>query len=901
MAEFSTTRSDFYKQLYFPSVYYKQVFDETLAEAKTTKEAQEKLLSLQIAADKNLADLAETYRPARGLTPAEQFKLTDAEKLVAKSEQDKQKAAAARSSFAANPGKATLNTITLAIQAAEGESGTKLTALETQKIVDAEARKALNSVKSDAVKRRIFLALLDAGKKPSITIAQDATKTPSLSEASLRAKAATPEDQSAYASFAKSGGGGEDTPEVVAAKRLIDVNKSPYLDGSLETSGHIASGITDEQDEVLRLYVESLQDKETPGIVTDEEKAADERLAEGERVWNEVSAAGSGLKTASKWFAADYLAALQTRDQIEKKIKKDPFEGLGAYGWAQREALKRGGYTKESALHLALLEDRPDLAPLVAPAFARLRAEGGLAPKTPAEAIIQEALNQNPKLTVAELETLLANKRREQIASGRVAGRGARKDARQTAAGIEAVEGQDKVKAQHEEKAGGRKLSRDLRSTARDAGNSYIPEDMEEAKAYLFALRLNKAGTPATPDVGTKVEIPADKNPVSDPAAVAGAEVNAAEAEAKAKADAAAAAKDEADAAAKAAAEDEALASRTKSEMDRRVVDPDDPRYAYELTPGGDSYIVYKDGERLPTPARRGSRAFASIESVLTGGKPLPPLRGKGESPSTEDAPPQDQGDEAAGSSSASASEPGYNIRDLSNAQLNAALMSTDEGPELAKIRAEIAKRSASDGYYAAQADKAAAATPKNLPPVYDFSTLSDADLAAARSKSVRGSPQGDALRAEERRRRASRIQDKKNPDLSYVLKADGSVAVYIKGDPNPVIYKAGTEGYKNYEARAMDSVRLSADPVPARAPAPAPSAPKQAAPKTPTGVAALPATAAPKPAAPAAPAPAPAPAPPVQDTAAEIAQLKAFIKGGTLTKTQKAAAYAQLDLLEGN
>ena len=54
-----------------------------------------------------------------------------------------------------------------------------------------------------------------------------------------------------------------------------------------------------------------------------------------------------------------------------------------------------------------------------------------------------------------------------------------------------------------------------------------------------------------------------------------------------------------------------------------RIEDPDGV-YSYELVPSGDSYIVYKDGIRYGTPARKGTRAFQSIEAVAKGGAPLP-------------------------------------------------------------------------------------------------------------------------------------------------------------------------------------------------------------------------------------------------------------------------------------
>ena len=59
-------------------------------------------------------------------------------------------------------------------------------------------------------------------------------------------------------------------------------------------------------------------------------------------------------------------------------------------------------------------------------------------------------------------------------------------------------------------------------------------------------------------------------------------------------------------------------------EAPQAVVDPTDPDFAYRKTPSGD-YLVILKGVPQPTPVVKGSRAHASIESVLSGGAALPP------------------------------------------------------------------------------------------------------------------------------------------------------------------------------------------------------------------------------------------------------------------------------------
>ena len=65
MAELSPTRSNFYKQVYFPSTYYKQVFDVTLEEAGDLKKAQDELEKLLLNASGNLTRLYAEVRPSK--------------------------------------------------------------------------------------------------------------------------------------------------------------------------------------------------------------------------------------------------------------------------------------------------------------------------------------------------------------------------------------------------------------------------------------------------------------------------------------------------------------------------------------------------------------------------------------------------------------------------------------------------------------------------------------------------------------------------------------------------------------------------------------------------------------------------------------------------------------------
>ena len=245
-------------------------------------------------------------------------------------------------------------------------------------------------------------------------------------------------------------------------------------------------------------------------------------------MYEKVRAENSYQKSAAEWYSAEYLSSLKTKSNLEKKAATDPFDGLDPYRWAQREALKRGGYTKESLLHLQTLTTRPELAPYVNPAFTRLRAEGGLEPKSAAEATIRAAFESNPKLTIAELDSILEEKRAALTKSGRQLAREVTRE------GVTLSPAEELADVSKGEKA--RMLAKRERKGARETANELYAstEAADEAKAYLLALRLNRAGTPATPDTGTKIEVPVTETDVTPTAKdAAGAAANRAEVAAK--------------------------------------------------------------------------------------------------------------------------------------------------------------------------------------------------------------------------------------------------------------------------------------------------------------------------------------------------------------------------------
>lgn len=632
----STKRSNFYTEVYFPSVYYKEVFATTLEDAKSIQEAQAQLNKLLIDADSNLAKLSETFRE-RALSPSQQLQLQADQQLLAGEAAARGGAAQFAQSMRTNPVVA-LNLQEKIANAKIGEGGQTPTDADTAKraltTIYREASKYTTS--NPAMARRIMVDGLRNAEQQGIKFGSVATEVnqrvqaiagQGVTRADLATKVGSTEDRAQIGAFT----GGATAPPSPAAQEAqfrLNAMASPFANASTEQTAHIAAGISDTDDELLRLYLSRLQDSDTPGVVSEAELAANPALIEAEQVYQRVRADSSYQKSAAEWFSSEYLSALTTKSNLEQQASKDPFGGLDPYRWAQRQAFDRGGYTKESVIYLRMLSERPELAPYVTPAFERLRDPKGIDPQNAAEAVIRAAYEQNPKLTVAELDTLLADKRAALAKSGRQAAR---------QAGALTEEGRTERRA-------GRQVGRELYGT---------PAAADDAKAYLIALRLNASGTQATPTTGKEIVAPAPPTPPAAPAETASIAASKAALAARQAAQPPAPAPS-VDTAGIESQIDQYLQDRARTALPPAqqqflaAVPGTEPAplaraagepagsptpavfaepgtdYTYQRTPEGD-YIVLRRGVRTGI-ATAGSRAAQSIERVMAGQAPLPTL-----------------------------------------------------------------------------------------------------------------------------------------------------------------------------------------------------------------------------------------------------------------------------------
>lgn len=600
------SRSEFYREVYYPHQRYKAALEYTLEEVQDEVEQQRKLDDLILKAQSNTARLAETYRE-RAPSPGQAIRLTEARRLMRDYEAGLEGAAKARSGFAANPG--ARGKEALRVFRAETGAADRAVAAEAVKIAQREADK----ITDPALKRKAFVDILESSglnyKSLAPTELDRATRAVfDEGYGSVQTKAASKEDAAARSRAAEF-----EAPEepiaVMRARAEISAAESPFA------HGRMVSGLTPEEEELRNLFVNRLRDEESPGTATAAEFESPEQYAKARTAYQKAREEGSYLKSDAEWFASDYLSAVQTEGELKRRRDEglaytDPFEE------AQRRARERGGYTIEDLYELKYYGDPK--AARVRPAFSRARAEGGIEPQTEMEKVVGELYEQSKAagrpLSDDDLFTLLKEKQRGE----RKVGRAERRVARRTDEPID------------------REAVRAERGARRDF---YSNDNIERAMVYLSARKITDQGLVDAPEGEIKAPV--------DPA-IAVAEDDLAEAaitreqvlqqvrEQVEEADivpriAPEPAAPEAAPAPEAEVEEITLRGEVApvEDMESKApdvfTDPNDPTLSYRKTPSGDAYMVIRNG--IPTgAARKGTRAFESIASVEAGGPPLAPL-----------------------------------------------------------------------------------------------------------------------------------------------------------------------------------------------------------------------------------------------------------------------------------
>ena len=455
------TRSDYLREVYFPTVYYTEVLAYTLKEIESEQEAFKELDSLILKANANTARLAETYRE-RAPSPGQAIRLTESRRIMRDYEAEIEAQRASSAGFAANPGRAGIEAVRV-YSAAEGAAD-RAVAAEAVKI----ATRAASGISNPALKRKAFVDIMestgvDYKNLAGVELNRAVRATFDDAYANVVSKAGSQEDAAARAAA-----GGFVTPEkpiaIMRAEGEVSAAESPF------SHGKMVSGLTPEDEDLRNLFVNRLRDEATPGKATADEFDSPEQYAKARTAYETAREEGAYLKSDAEWFAADYLSAVQTEAALKRKQEEGPtYED--PYKEAQRRALDRGGYTPEE-VHFMAYRGSPAQA-RVRPSFAR--AYEDISPQTEQEKLVASLWEQSgEELDVGALEALLNEKAREFRGPLMTTPYGAARSA---------VKGED------------RKGLREAKREANEARQEkYSPENIERSVEYLIALKLRRDG-----------------------------------------------------------------------------------------------------------------------------------------------------------------------------------------------------------------------------------------------------------------------------------------------------------------------------------------------------------------------------------------------------------------------
>ena len=587
MPELTNTRSDYLREVYFPTVYYTEVLDYTLKEIESEQEALKQLDSLILKANANTARLAETYRE-RAPSPGQAIRLIESRRIMRDYDASIEAQRASSAGFAANPGRAGIEAVRV-YSAAEGAPD-RAVAAEAVKI----ATRAASGISNPALKRKAFVDIMestgvDYKNLAPVELNRAVRATFDDAYANVVSKAGSQEDAAA-----RSAAGEFATPEkpsaILLAEGEVSAAESPFPHGKM------VSGLTPEEEALRNEFVNRLRDEKSPGEAKLSEFKTRDQYEKARKAYQLARDTGGYLKSDAEWFAADYLSAVQTEAALKRKQEEGPtYED--PYREAQKRALERGGYTPEE-VHFMAYQGSPAQA-RVRPSFAR--AYEDITPQTEQEKQVFRLWQvSREELDVGELEALLNDEARK-----------FRGPLMSTPYGA----------PRSKEKGADRKdLRRNKREENKARQEKYSPENNEAAIQYLIALKLRRdgivkgglqgEGVPAevvAPLTGDEERAVAEEGDQLAEAAVA---VEAARSEAAQQ-----------DEAFEAAMEPEPVA---EPEVEQPLITPD----TLELGPGDIGYEFVDESDAAKPRYRRTEDGFIAVSGRYEGREFLGPSAG---------------------------------------------------------------------------------------------------------------------------------------------------------------------------------------------------------------------------------------------------------------------------------
>lgn len=471
----SSTRSDYLREVYFPTVYYAELLEYTIKEVESEQEAFKELDNLILKANANTARLAETYRE-RAPSPGQQINMRDARYVISQYHEGVASAGASARNKAANPGSAGKAELEdLNISATDNRKKAENAVLIAEKYASKESNPALRRLAYKQIIESVGGDIVSAER--SILLAQSVQRLFGKGTNYNAVVSATNSeaDKDARTRYANSAGTPEEDLEALAE----DPSKPPALRKAAASivaseSSFVhrkkLSGLSPEEEKLRDLFLKNLRDEDSPGEAKPSEFESPEQYAKSREAYQLARDSGGYLTADAEWFAAEFLSAVQTEAALKRRQEEGPtYED--PYREAQRRALKRGGYTPEE-LHFMAYRGSPAQA-RVRPSFAR--AYGDITPQTEQEKKVAQLWQLSGEtLDVAALEAELRRKEREFRGPLMSTPYGAARSA---------VKGQDR---------------KDLRRYKREANKArkekWSPENNEAAIQYLIALKLRRDG-----------------------------------------------------------------------------------------------------------------------------------------------------------------------------------------------------------------------------------------------------------------------------------------------------------------------------------------------------------------------------------------------------------------------
>ena len=471
----SSTRSDYLREVYFPTVYYAEVLEYTIKEVESEQEAFRELDNLILKANANTARLAETYRE-RASGWGEQRSLRDAQYVINQYRVGVESAGNAARNKAANPGsagKAELEDLNIGIDdnRARAENAVKIAEKHASRENNpALARLAYKQIIEKVGYDIVFAERSDAlAKSVQRLFGEDTTYNAVVSATNSQA------DKDARTRYANSAGTPEVDLEALAEdpSKPLELRKAAASIVASESSfvhRKKLSGLSPEEEKLRDLFLKSLRDEDSPGEAKLSEFEDAEQYEKAREAYQLARDTGGYLTADAEWFAAEFLSAVQTEAALKRRQKAGPtYED--PYREAQRRALERGGYTPEEVHFMAYRGDPAQAR--VRPSFAR--AYEDITPKTELEKQVYRLWEQSrEELDVGELEALLNDEARK-----------FRGPLMSTPYGA----------PRSKEKGADRKdLRRNKREENKARQEKYSPENNEAAIQYLIALKLRRDG-----------------------------------------------------------------------------------------------------------------------------------------------------------------------------------------------------------------------------------------------------------------------------------------------------------------------------------------------------------------------------------------------------------------------